>query len=174
VISEQIAVAVSAAEELHHREARALRGFELGVERARYEATRAERAFHLCEPENRLVARSLEQRWEAKLAVLAEAQAALDAHTVGQLPLPAIADLQALAGDLRCLWNEPTTSPRDRKPILRTLISDVTLTSDPTGDQMRVGIRWHAGAHEEHTATRTRMLTLNTPSSSSAAARTKA
>ena len=55
VTPDQIALAVAATEELHHRESRALRAFELRLERARYEAARAERAFHLCEPENRLV-----------------------------------------------------------------------------------------------------------------------
>jgi excisionase family DNA binding protein len=159
VTPEQIALAIAAAEELHQREARALRAFELRVERARYEAARAERAFNLCEPENRLVARSLEQRWEAKLAVVAEAEAALAAHTTQQPQLPNSSDLEALAADLRRLWNEPTTSPRDRKRILRTLINDITLTSDPSGDEIRVGIRWRAGDHEERLATRTRMLT---------------
>lgn len=159
VTPDQIALAMAAAEELHQRETRALRAFELRVERARYEAARAERAFNLCEPENRLVARSLEQRWEAKLVVVAEAEAALEAQSAQRPPLPDNSDLEALAADLRRLWNEPTTSPRDRKRILRTLINDVTLTSDPSGHEIRVGIRWRAGSHEEHPATRTRMLT---------------
>ncbi len=113
----------------------------------------------MCEPENRLVARSLEQRWEAKLTVVAEAEAALQAQTAQRPPLPNTTDLKSLAADLRRLWNEPTTSPRDRKRILRTLINDITLTSDPTGNEIRVGIRWHAGAHEQHIVTRTLILT---------------
>ena len=159
VTPDQIALALAAAEELNQREARALRAFELRVERARYDASRAERAFHLCEPENRLVARSLEQRWEAKLAAVAEAETSLDSQRAQRRPLPNTADLKTLAADLTRLWNEPTTSPRDRKRVLRTLISDVTLTSDPAGDEIRVGIRWRAGAHEEHIAARTRMRT---------------
>lgn len=159
VTPDQIALAVAAADELHHREKRALRAFELRLERARYEAGRAERAFHLCEPENRLVARSLEQRWESTLAAVAEAEAALAAQTAQRPPLPDVADLEALAANLQRLWDEPTTSSRDRKRILRTLIGDVTLTSDPDGNEIRVGIRWRAGAHEEHLATRTRILT---------------
>jgi hypothetical protein len=159
VTPEQIELAVAAAEELTQREARTLRAFELRVERARYEASRAERAFHLCEPENRLVARSLEQRWEAKLAAVAEAEAAVEAQKAQRPPLPQKAELETLAADLRRLWSEPTTSPRDRKRVLRTLITDVTLTSDPTGNEVRVGIRWRAGAHEEQVATRTRMRT---------------
>ena len=140
------------------REARALRAFELRAERARYDASRAERAFNLCEPENRLVARSLEQRWEAKLAAVAEAEAALEAQKAQRPPLPDTADLQTLAADLRQLWDKPTTSPRDRKRVLRTLIADVTLCwslrrPSPTRASPR------SGAHEQHTATRTRMRT---------------
>jgi len=58
------------------------------VERARYEADRAERAFHAAEPENRLVVRTLEARWEAKLAALADADAALIAAQAAAPPLP--------------------------------------------------------------------------------------
>ena len=140
VTPEQIELALAAADELTQREARSLRAFELRAERARYEATRAERAFHLCEPENRLVARSLEQRWEAKLATVAEAEAAVETQRTQRSPLPHKAELETLAADLRRLWNEPTTSPRDRKRVLRTLITAVTLTSDPTGHAVRAGI----------------------------------
>jgi DNA invertase Pin-like site-specific DNA recombinase len=159
VTPEQIELALAAAEELTQREARTLRAFEFRAERARYQASRAERAFHLCEPENRLVARSLEQRWESRLAAVAEAEAAVEAHKAQRPPLPRKAELTTLAADLRRLWNEPTTSPRDRKRVLRTLITDVTLTSDPAGDEIRVGIRWRAGACEEQVAARTRMRT---------------
>jgi hypothetical protein len=62
---EEIALALAAATEVADRRARTTRAAALAVERARYQAGRAERAFHACEPENRLVARSLEARWEA-------------------------------------------------------------------------------------------------------------
>jgi DNA invertase Pin-like site-specific DNA recombinase len=65
---EQVALALSAADEVAGRRQRISRAAELAVERARYEADRAERAFSQVEPENRLVARTLEARWEARLA----------------------------------------------------------------------------------------------------------
>src|SRR5437016_1781936 len=67
----QVALALSAAGEVAGRHQRASRAAELAVERARYDADRAERAFCAVEPENRLVARSLEARWEARLAAFA-------------------------------------------------------------------------------------------------------
>ena len=70
------------------------------MERARYEADRAEHAFHACEPETGLVARSLEQHWEAKLRALAEAQGALAASQAEVAPLPARDELEVRAVDL--------------------------------------------------------------------------
>ena len=156
VSGEQIALALAAADAVSERRARATRALELQVERARYEADRAERAFHACEPENRLVARSLEQRWDAKLGALAEAEAALAASQAEVAPLPARDELEVLAVDLPRLWNAPTTSDKDRKRLLRTLIADVTLTSQlaTVGNQVHVGIRWRSGATEEIVATR--------------------
>jgi DNA invertase Pin-like site-specific DNA recombinase len=154
VAPDQIALALAAADQVTERRVRASRALELQVERARYEAARAERAFHLCEPENRLVARSLEQRWEAKLAALTEAEAALAAAQAEVAPLPPRAELEALARDLPRLWAAPTTSDKDRKRLLRTLIADITLMSEPAGDEVRVGVHWRSGATEELVVTR--------------------
>jgi len=149
VAPEQIAVALAAADEVTDRRARTSRALELQVERTRYEAVRAERAFHNCDPENRLVARSLEKRWEEKLSALAEAEAAVAASQADTAPLPPRAELEALARDLPHLWQSPTTSNKDRKRLLRTLVADVTLISEPFSKTVRVGIRWHTGAAEE-------------------------
>jgi hypothetical protein len=100
------------------------------------------------------VARSLEARWEARLAAVAEAKAALQAIQETLPPLPSRADLEKLAADLPGLWHAPTTSDKDRKRLLRTLIADVTLLPQTRPDQVRVGIRWHTGATDELSATR--------------------
>jgi len=105
---EQVGLALSAADQ-HHRVSRAA---ELAAERARYEADRAERAFHACEPENRLVARSLEARWETRLAAVAEAEQALEAARESLPPLPGRADLEKLAADLPGLWQRPPPATR--------------------------------------------------------------
>jgi len=145
---EEVALALAAADEVAERGVRATRASELALERARFEADRAERAFHACEPENRLVARSLESRWEAKLGALAEAEAALAAVRSSIPPLPPRAELEALAADLPALWSAPSTSDKDRKRLLRTLVADITLTSQAKGDELRIGIRWRSGASE--------------------------
>ena len=105
VSPDQLALALAAADEVTARRTRSLRAAELSVERARYAAERAERAHAACEPENRLVARSLETRWEARLVELAEAQAALAAAAAAQPPLPPAAELAAAVADLPALWS---------------------------------------------------------------------
>ena len=151
---DEVALAFAAADEVTGRRARASRAAELAVERARYDAERAERAFHAAEPENRLVVRTLEARWETRLAALAEAEQALAATHNAVPPLPARADLQALVGDLPRLWHAETTTARDRKRLLRTLIADITVLPEPDRAKVRVGIRWHTGATDEITAAR--------------------
>ena len=144
----EVGLALAAADQVADRHQRASRAAELAVERARYDADRAERAFHAVEPDNRLVARSLETRWEARLAALADAEQALAAITDTLPPLPSRADLEALAADLPGLWHAPTTSHKDRKRLLRTLIADVTLLPETDPGMVHIGIRWHTGAHE--------------------------
>jgi DNA invertase Pin-like site-specific DNA recombinase len=150
---EEIALALAAAGEHADRRARSDRVFELRVERARYEAVRAERAFHACEPDNRLVARTLENRWEEKLRELKDAEAELAEHVVPSSE-PSREQLETLARDLPKLWAAPSTAHRDRKRLLRAIIADITLTSQPEGRALQVGIRWRSGASEQHTIQR--------------------
>jgi len=159
---EEIALALSAADELQDRRARSNRALELRVERARYDAIRAERAFHACEPDNRLVARSLEDRWEQKLRELKDAETELAEHAT-PAPEPSREQIEALARDLPALWAAQSTAHRDRKRLLRSLIVDVTLTSDPHQHTVRVGIRWQSGAAEQHTVTRPQSIIKRTP-----------
>lgn len=146
---EEVALALAAADEVADRHSRRSRAAELAVERARYEAERAERAFCACEPENRLVARSLESRWEDRLVALGEAEKALAEAQAAAPPLPSRAELEVLTADVAALWHAPTTAARDRKRLLRTLIADVTLLAEPDRSKARIGIRWHTGATDE-------------------------
>src|SRR5215470_743989 len=104
---EQVALALASADEVASRHQRISRAAGLAVERARYDADRAERAFSAVEPENRLVARTLEARWEAKLAAVAEARQALEAARDALPPLPSRAELEKIAADLPALWHAP-------------------------------------------------------------------
>src|SRR5450756_560924 len=159
VTPEQLALTLAAAGEVTDRRTRSLRAVELSVERARYTAQRAERAHAACEPENRLVARSLETRWEARLIELADAEAALATARHAQIPLPAPGELAAAVGELPRLWSAPSTAERDRKRLLRTLLGDVTLRPGGNARELRVGLRWNSGAAQEVVVQRMRPVT---------------
>ena len=96
--------------------------WRLQVERAQYEAVRAERRYRAVEPENRLVARSLEAAWEQRLHELSAAQAELENRQRRRPAALSAAErrhLDALGGDLATVWSAPTTSDRDRKDCCR-------------------------------------------------------
>src|SRR6266853_2304356 len=153
----QVTLALAAAEEVTIRRQRSVRAAELAVERARYDADRAERAFLACEPENRLVARTLEARWEARLADLAGTEAALAAQRSAQPELPSPDHLAVTIADLPALWSAPTSSDKDRKRLLRTLLADVTITpSAHDRAQISVGLRWKSGTSQQVHLTRRR------------------
>jgi Recombinase zinc beta ribbon domain/Recombinase len=142
VTPDQVALTVAVAGEVTVRRQRSVRA----AERARYDADRAERAFLACEPENRLVARTLEARWETTLTGLADAEAALAGQRCAQPELPGPDQLAATVADLPALWSAPATSDKDRKRLLRALLADVTITP-VAGDssQICVGLRWKSG-----------------------------
>lgn len=155
---EEVALALAAADEVADRRARSTRAAELAVERARYQAERAERSLVACEPENRLVARTFEARLEARLTAVAEAEAELAATTSAKAPLPPRAELEAAVADIDQLWAAPTTTDRDRKRLLRTLVADVTLLADADPAKLRIGVRWCSGGTEEIVADRLTQL----------------
>jgi DNA invertase Pin-like site-specific DNA recombinase len=127
------------------------------LERARYEAARAQRQYDACEPENRLVARTLETRWNAALAVVAQLEqehAAAQRASLAPLTAAEQTAARALSADLPSVWAAPTTTAADRKRLLRLVIQEVTVTVAPVGRRAAVTIRWSGGAATAHTVTR--------------------
>jgi hypothetical protein len=100
------------------------------VERAQYEADLARRRFLRVDPENRLVAASLEAEWNEKLRVLDERQQEYQRECERDRRLldeKTSTEVLALASDFPKLWQDQRTEDRDRKRMLRLLIEDVTL-----------------------------------------------
>ena len=129
-----------------------LAGQRLAVERAQFEAERARRQFDACEPEHRLVARTLESRLEEALGDL-ERERRKVAELERRRPEPLTADerqaLGHLARDLPRLWGAETTTPRDRKELLRSLISEVVVTVRDQPRRADIEIAWEGGARTE-------------------------
>lgn len=127
----------------------ALKQFRLQVERARYEADRAERRYRAVEPENRLVARTLETEWEKKLNDQRAAEAELARKEQEQkLRLTEVQrhQIRALGSDLKRVWDAPTTTDRDRKELLRTLLEEVKINVLPEDGKAHLLLRWKTSA----------------------------
>jgi DNA invertase Pin-like site-specific DNA recombinase len=145
-----------AAEQLEHGHDAALDQHRRQVEQARYQAVRAERRYRAVDPDNRLVARGLETEWNTALAQLADAEAEL-ARRQAVRPkalTPAERDaILALGDDLGQVWDAPTTTDKDRKQLLRTLIEEVNITArrDDLDPHARLVLRWKGGAITELT-----------------------
>jgi predicted DNA-binding transcriptional regulator AlpA len=136
-------------EQLQAHHDAALSQWRLEVERTRYEAELTERRYRAVEPENRLVARGLEAQWENRLRDLAAAEAELHRREQQRPPALTPAQLQrlaTLAGDLTQVWTAPTTTDRDRKELLRTLLEEVIFNLKRAEGQAHLTLRWRGGA----------------------------
>ena len=126
--------------------------FELAVERARYEADRALRQFDNVEPENRLVARTLEKNLEAKLAAVRAAEndlAAQRARRPVALTDQELAWIATAGADIRAIFEAPTTTVRERKQLVGAVIAEVGLTVHSQRRIADLRIVWQGGAVTE-------------------------
>ncbi len=130
----------------------ALKQFRLQVEAIQYEAQRAERRYQAVEPENRLVARTLEAEWEDKLKELQAAEAELarkEQEQCFELTDAQREQIRALGEDLRQVWTASTTTDRDRKELLQSLLEDVTIKILADCAKAHLVLRWKTGAVSE-------------------------
>jgi DNA invertase Pin-like site-specific DNA recombinase len=150
----EVSLQVSEAIEHERRQSDAL--WQKRLQRARYEAERAERQYHAVEPENRLVARTLERAWEEKLhaeRTLGEEHRRARAREPRYLTEQEREVIRSLARDLPTLWAAPTTTPADRKHVLRLLLERVVITIEQASEWVTVAVHW-AGGQETHTRMR--------------------
>lgn len=123
--------------------------FELAVERARFEAERARRQFDAVEPENRLVARTLERSLEEALTAQRQAESNLAAQRLRQptrLTEEETAWLVRAGADVRAVFHAPTTTWRERKQLLRAVIAEVVVTVHAEERRADVSVVWEGGA----------------------------
>jgi hypothetical protein len=104
------------------------------------------------DPENRLVARGLEAAWEMRLRDLEQAQAELERKTQSRprtLSLEEIQRIRDLGADLNRVWGAPTTTDRDKKELLRTLLEEVIITVHRDEFRAHLTLRWKGGMISE-------------------------
>ena len=145
----ELELAVTALSELEQRDHAIMRQWHMRIERAEYEVALAERRYQECDPANRLVAGTLERRWNDAMLHL-EAIRTEAARFRSQKALVATseqkAQVLALARNLPRLWRAPTTSAKDRKRMLRLLIRDITVERRSATRQAVLHIRWQGSA----------------------------
>jgi DNA invertase Pin-like site-specific DNA recombinase len=123
------------------------------LERARYNAQRAARQYEAVEPENRLVARELERRWEEALGHeqhLHEEYARFRRERPPELTSREREAIRCLAHDVPALWHAAETTPQDRQEIVRVLVERITVDVHEDSEQVSVTIQWAGGVTSAH------------------------
>jgi DNA invertase Pin-like site-specific DNA recombinase len=127
--------------------------WEQRLERAGYEIQRAERQYQAVEPENRLVARTLERRWEDALRQQRELQEEMDRFLREQPPQVSDAErsrILTLSSDVMLLWTAQATMAVDRKEIIRLLVERAVVHVRPDSEWTEVTITWRGGSATQH------------------------
>jgi hypothetical protein len=124
------------------------------LERTQYQVDQARRRYASVEPENRLVARTLERDWEAALAEQSRLAADYERfqRERPQAPSPAeLAAIRRLTTDLPALWRASTTTQEERQTLVRLLLERVLITVIDGTEQVRLECHWHGGNRTSHT-----------------------
>jgi DNA invertase Pin-like site-specific DNA recombinase len=148
-----LALSLQALHDLEEERRRLDQHWQQRLQRAHYETQRAERQYHSVEPENRLVARTLEQRWEEALQAQRQLQEEYDRLVQAQPPRLTEAErarVQTLAQDIPALWQAPRTTPADKKEIIRCVVDKVVVTIAETCVDVGVAIHWKGGQVTQH------------------------
>jgi DNA invertase Pin-like site-specific DNA recombinase len=152
-----IELSLRAVTDIEEERKRLDRHWKQRLERARYESERAERQYRAVDPDNRLVARTLESGWEKALTSEREVQEEYDRflqQTPRSLSDTDRAKIGALTKDITALWHAPRTTFADRKEIVRCLVDGVIVHVHPNSERVDVTIRWHGGFTSQHEITR--------------------
>ena len=146
-------LSLQALHQVHQERERLHRQWHQRLERARQEAQRAERQYQAVEPENRLVGRTLEQRWEEALRQERSLQEEYD-RLVREQPRQLTADerdrIRALAADIPALWHAAETTATDRKEIVRLVVERVVVQVRADTQRVGVEISWRGGLITQH------------------------
>jgi hypothetical protein len=141
-------VTVAALDQMDREEDAALAQLLKRREQAQYEADRAKRQYDAIEPENRLVARTVETEWNRRLAALAEVDRLIEERRHQQpsaLTAKERERVLELGLDLRRIWEAPTTTVQERKQLLRAVLDDVVVCADRDTHRADITLVWQGG-----------------------------
>jgi DNA invertase Pin-like site-specific DNA recombinase len=153
MVPSEIDLSIAVEREAHGQAASLASQWQTRIEQARYEARRAERRYKAVDPENRVVARTLEREWEARLVDLEEVERQYASTRRERRVELSAADreaLRAIGRDLPSVWRSETTTPSERKAMLRLVIEVITLEPiDLPKRTTRVRVQWRSGVIDE-------------------------
>jgi DNA invertase Pin-like site-specific DNA recombinase len=150
-------LSLAAAEELDREHHRLDEHWQMRLERAAYDTDRAWRQYNTVEPENRLVARELEKRWEEALGAqrnLEEDYHRFQRNQATSLESEQRQHILSLASDIPALWQDSSVTPADRKTIIRCLVESVVVRVPEQQDVVALTIRWAGGFESRHQTNR--------------------
>jgi hypothetical protein len=153
-----IEVSLQLVEDLALERAERARQWTQRLERARYETTLARRRYESVDPQNRLVARTLERDWEAALTAEQTAQAEHERELAREPPRLQAAEQQVirrLAEDVPALWHASTTKAVDRQTIARLMLDGVAVRIERDSERVEVCCEWAGGVKTRHELVRT-------------------
>ena len=152
VNQQQLDLAMEAFDVLQKREQQVSGQWKLRLQRAEYEAQLAQKQYDQVDPENRLVASTLERRWNDALVEVERVKQQIAEATQEQnvVSLEQREQILALARDLPKLWHSPATSAKDKKRILQLLVKDITVEKLERY-QALLHVRWQGGLCEDLT-----------------------
>ena len=146
-----VAIALNALTEIEKRNHSLNKQWEMNIQRCQYQADIAQRRFEQVDPANRLVASSLEKAWNQELEKLALAKSEYQKYQAkrdAEFPPHKKAQVARLAKEISTLWNK-TPNLKDKKRIVRLLISDITVARTNQKKTISLNVRWQAGPLEK-------------------------
>jgi hypothetical protein len=149
----QLELALEAIAHLQAEKAALRRQWDQQLHQARYEVQLAQRQYDAVDPDHRLVAQTLETRWNEKLGALQTLERAFaEAETRSHFTVNAGEEqrIRALAQELPKVWAAPTTTDRERKQLLRYAITEVQLDGVRERGVIEIRITWRSGAVTVH------------------------
>ncbi len=148
---DNVTIALSAMAEIEKRNNSLNKHWEMNIQRCQYQADIAQRRFEQVDPANRLVAASLEKTWNLELEKLALAKSEYEQQQIKadtEFPPHKRAQIASLAKEIPTLWNK-TTNLKDKKRIVRLLLSDITVAKTNQNKTIALNICWQAGPVEQ-------------------------
>lgn len=146
-----IAAGLEAIKRLSRQDNEKQRAIELQLQQLEYDASRAFEQYNEVDPRNRLVAAELERRWNEKLAEADRVKSILEEYNQKRKHICENdeAKIKALGENFSRIWESEDCSAQTKKKIIRTVVEEVVVNLDDSGQILCFIIHWKGGSHTQ-------------------------